>query len=86
METPRPDGELRARLLVLIESFQRLTGRALLDEPIPEGLWRAPRAVVAHGTEDDPVFFYGNALALNAFAMDFYNFTRLPGPPECVSS
>ena len=78
MEAPRLSGELRARLLVLIESFQRLTGRALLDEPTPEGLWRAARVVVAHGTEDDPVFFYGNALALDAFAMDFSSFTRLP--------
>ena len=41
-------------------------------------LWNAPRAVVAHGTEDDPVFFYGNRLALQLFEMSFDEFTRLP--------
>jgi hypothetical protein len=41
-------------------------------------LWNAPRAIVAHGTEDDPVFFYGNRLALQLFEMSFDEFTRLP--------
>jgi hypothetical protein len=43
-----------------------------------EALWNAPRAIVAHGTEDDPVFFYGNRLALQLFEMSFDEFTRLP--------
>jgi hypothetical protein len=43
-----------------------------------EALWNAPRAIVAHGTEDDPVFFYGNRLALQFFEMSFDEFTRLP--------
>jgi hypothetical protein len=41
-------------------------------------LWNAPRAVVAHGTETDPVFFYGNRLALELFGMSFEEFARLP--------
>ena len=41
-------------------------------------MWNAPRAIVAHGTEDDPVFFYGNRLALQLFKMSFDEFTRLP--------
>jgi hypothetical protein len=41
-------------------------------------LWNAPRAIVAHGTEADPVFFYGNRLALELFEMSFEDFTRLP--------
>jgi hypothetical protein len=41
-------------------------------------LWNAPRAIVAHGTEADPVFFYGNRLALQLFEMSFEEFTRLP--------
>ncbi|HEY6898080.1 MAG TPA: MEKHLA domain-containing protein, partial [Rhodocyclaceae bacterium] len=41
-------------------------------------LWNAPRVVVAHGTEVDPVFFYGNRLALQAFELDFEAFTHLP--------
>lgn len=34
--------------------------------------------IVAHGTEADPVFFYGNRLALDLFEMRFDDFIRLP--------
>lgn len=78
-------------LLALIpESFARLTGKPLLS-PLPTSLdvpntrndlaaqlWFAPQVIVAHGTEADPIFFYGNRLALARFAMDFASFTRLP--------
>lgn len=70
--------ELRHRLNLLVDSFLCLTGRPLIADPSPEGLWHAPRVIVAHGTEDDPVFFYGNRLALELFEMDFAEFTRLP--------
>lgn len=69
-------------LLSLIpESFERLTGRPLLGATgmeLAEALWRAPRVIVAHGTEADPVFFYGNEQALACFEMSFEDFTRLP--------
>jgi len=66
------------RLALITESFQRLTGRRLLDDCGADALWNAPRVIVAHGTEADPVFFYGNRLALEVFEMDFAAFTRLP--------
>lgn len=69
---------LDEKLRILIDSFQRLTGGELLANATPESLWTAPRVIVAHGTEDDPIFFYGNALALDVFAMDFTRFTHLP--------
>ena len=75
---PELDDELLRRLPIIAESFLRLTGRPLLDDPSPERLWNAPRVIVAHGTEADPVFFYGNRLALEVFEMDFSSFTRLP--------
>lgn len=69
---------------LIVASYQRLTGKALCDD-IPsdtDGLrdtvWSAPRAIVAHGTEEDPRFFYGNRLALQLFEMGFDEFTRLP--------
>ena len=34
--------------------------------------------MVSHGTEDDPVFNYGNRAALARFAMAWEEFTRLP--------
>ncbi|MDP1635145.1 MAG: MEKHLA domain-containing protein, partial [Gallionellaceae bacterium] len=41
-------------------------------------MWNIPRAIVAHGIEPDPVFFYGNDYALRSFEMDFEEFARLP--------
>ena len=67
-----------------MESYRRLTGKALIaDAPqdiaaLREALWKAPRAIVAHGTEDDPIFFYGNHLSLQLFEMGFDEFARLP--------
>ena len=68
------------RLPLLADSYRRLTGRLLVPPgaDLPRALWEAPRAIVAHGTEADPVFFYGNRLALKLFALDFAAFTRLP--------
>jgi hypothetical protein len=67
------------RLALIVESYQRIVGRPLLDVPFsPIALWDAQLAIVAHGTEADPVFFYGNKLALQQFDMDFATFTSLP--------
>ncbi len=74
-----PDAALNdPRLELIAGSYQRLTGKLLLDTFDPLALWNAPRAIVAHGIEDDPVFFYGNKLALQLFEMSFADFTRLP--------
>ena len=78
IQEPFIDTALRGKLALIAGSFLRLTGRPLLDDPSPERLWNAPRVIVAHGSEADPVFFYGNRLALEAFEMDFSGFTRLP--------
>lgn len=64
------------RLALIETSFERLTGRALV--PPGEALWSMPRAVVAHGTEAVPRFFYGNRLALELFAMTAEEFAGLP--------
>lgn len=66
------------RLALIAESYQRLTGHALLDVFDPQAMWNAPRAIVAHGMEADPVFFYGNKLALQLFEMSFAEFVCLP--------
>ena len=129
---PPSDPALDERLRLIVASYRRLTGKALLQLPplpcreragerveslysidstpsltlmeqlairlspqadkslvIPlqgggdsaalrEAIWNAPRAIVAHGTEDDPVFFYGNRLALQLFEMSFDEFALLP--------
>lgn len=67
------------RLSIIIESYQILTCKSLLQSAFtPQALWDAPRAIVAHGTEADPVFFYGNRMALQLFGMSFAEFTCLP--------
>ncbi len=68
------------RLTLIVESYKRLTGKTLLESNSsdPLALWTAPRAIVAHSTESDPIFFYGNRLALQLFEMNFEAFTRLP--------
>lgn len=69
---------------LIVESYQRLTGRPLIENApqesaaLREAVWNAPFAIVAHGSEADPVFFYGNACALRCFEMEFAEFARLP--------
>lgn len=68
------------RLALIAESYACLLGQPLIapQDDLAVALWEAPRVIVAHGTENDPLFFYGNRLALQAFEMDFAAFCRLP--------
>ncbi len=59
------------RLALIAASYARLLGRSLLAagvDPI-ESLWSLPAVILAHGTESDPLFFYGNRLALDLFEL-----------------
>lgn len=42
------------------------------------GLWNAPQVVVAHGTQSDPIFEYGNQQALNLWEMQLDEFLGMP--------
>ncbi len=78
---PAATEEAARRLRWVVSSYQRSTGQPLVDAgqgDLWQACWSAPRVIVAHGTEADPVFFYGNALALERFELDFTAFTRLP--------
>lgn len=77
---PRALGEADPRLALIAESFARLTGRPLVaaGNSVGEALWAAPAVIVAHGTEPDPLFFYGNRLALAVFEMDPAAFVQMP--------
>jgi|SRR6478735_6919711 len=78
--SPAATDEARERLKLVVTSYHRLTGRHLVDANDPDpwrACWSAPRVIVAHGTEADPVFFYGNRLALQLFELDFAAFTQL---------
>lgn len=71
---------MRARLALIAESYRRLTGRELIpaDADPAEALWNAPRVILAHGTEADPVFFFGNRAALDRFGMALDDFVAMP--------
>ncbi len=68
------------RLALIPQSFARLTSRALLGDtpPTPAALWVAPMVILAHGTEADPVFFYGNAMGLAVFELTADALLRTP--------
>jgi hypothetical protein len=69
------------RLAVIAASFERFAGRALVEPSlggIEQAIWDAPRAIVAHGTQAEPLFFYGNRVALELFAMSAAEFIGLP--------
>lgn len=68
-------------LALMAASFERFVGRPLVDTgqaDLVQSLWLAPFAIVAHGTQADPVFFFGNAAALDLFETDWAAFTAMP--------
>lgn len=76
--SPPPEALSDDRLALIAKAHLKLTGAPLVESFDPLALWCAPRVIVAHGTEADPVFFYGNRAALQLFEMSFAEFSRLP--------
>lgn len=72
--------DMRMRLELVATSYQRLTGRQLAPpaEDIARALWSAPRVIVAHGAEADPIFFFGNRAALEQFEISSERFAAMP--------
>lgn len=68
------------RVPLIAESFARLLGRPLVasGDEVAVSLWNAPLAIVAHGTEDDPLFFFGNRAALTRFETTVDQFVGMP--------
>jgi hypothetical protein len=57
-----------------------MAGRALTppsDDP-EQALWTVPRVIVAHGTEADPIDFFGNRAALDRFSVTLDVFKAMP--------
>lgn len=59
------------RLLLIAESHLRLTGRPLVAQSgdTIAAMWAAPQVILAHGIQEDPLFFYGNKQALELFEL-----------------
>ena len=60
-----------ARLALIAQSHARLTGRRLIaDGADPaSALWSSPSPILAHNNAHDPLFIFGNRLALELFEM-----------------
>ena len=59
-----------SRLALIAQSHARLTGRRLIaDGADPAALWSSPAPILAHDTAADPLFIFGNRLALELFEM-----------------
>lgn len=72
--------EMCSRIALIAESFARVLGRPLVaaDHDPVQALWEAPAVVVAHGTQGDPLFFFGNRAALARFACPAERFVGMP--------
>ena len=86
---PRPgapgphNGWAAAHVDRLLESYQRLTGRELHPGPTrgaerAQAVFEAGYALLSHGTEEDPVFNYGNHTVLTLFEFAWDDFVRTP--------
>jgi hypothetical protein len=67
-----------------LESYHTWTGRhwpskgaSGSDEWI-QSILTSPSVLVCHDTSEDPIFKFGNQIALDLFEMDFETFTTLP--------
>lgn len=74
---------LQTHTTLLLDSYRDRVGKELIGrtgdpEADARTLFEAPFAVASAGTEEDPVLNYGNARALELWAMDWATFTRTP--------
>lgn len=67
----------------LFDSFKHWTGETLIDanespEDIAQALFNADFVLVSAGTEDNPIFNYGNRTALDLWEMSWEQFIQTP--------
>lgn len=94
---PRPpcpaedNGWALERVELLLDSHLRVTGRALWTGAASgvaraRALFEAPFALLAHGIEPDPLFDYGNRLALELFELDWAAFVLTPSRASAAAT
>jgi len=74
------DPDRAARIAMVAQSFERLLGRPLVEPSgdLVAAMWQAPRAILAHGVEADPVLFFGNGYTLRCFETDVESLLAMP--------
>lgn len=86
MNTPQPPGPAneyhQAHVVLLLESFQRLVGRPLLETSslasLGQQVFFADFALLSHDTQADPVFNYANKTALDLFELSWSELIVMP--------
>lgn len=68
---------------IILDSFAEVVGYELIErnqtaQLQAEALFFAPFVVVSHGTEADPIFNYGNQLALKLWEISWQDFIKTP--------
>ena len=72
--------EGQARLILC--SYKKLLGKDLIQidasKSMAEQLYDAPMVVLSHGTQSDPIFNFGSAMALERFELSWEELIKLP--------
>lgn len=68
---------------ILNNSYQRLLNKPLINldltpEELSQALFNAPFVVVSHGTQEDPIFNYGNQTALQLWSISWDKLIQTP--------
>ncbi len=88
-ETPPPfanNDAIAAQCRLLRDSHLRITGQPLGDaswatldgEALCSAFWNCEAVIASHGTEDDPLFNYGNRRTLELWETDWPTLTTMP--------
>lgn len=69
--------------LRILNSFHHWTGRCLLETKgspleIAQQMFEAPLVILSHGTEPDPIFNYGNRMALQMWELTWDELIQMP--------
>jgi len=67
---------------LILSTYKKLFGKDLVvidhSKSQAEQLYNAPMAVLSHGTQEDPIFNFGSAMALERFELSWEELTKLP--------
>lgn len=84
MTEPVPDQyretDRAPRIAMAANSFAVHIGRPLVEPSgdVIAAMWAAPFAILAHGTEADPLFYFANRYALDLFEYDVETILQTP--------
>ncbi len=72
--------DLQSHSALLLNNYYHYFGAELIEprNHETEQLMAAPFAVLSHGSQEDPIFNYGNTTAQTLFEMDWATLTALP--------